>query len=37
MGQHALPGGGRSLVFVSDDNFNPRQFTQFVAFDVRER
>ena len=32
-----LPGGGRSLVFVSDDNFNPRQFTQFVAFDVRER
>lgn len=28
-----LPGGGRSLVFVSDDNFNPRQVTQFVAFE----
>lgn len=28
-----LPGGGRSIVFVSDDNFNPRQVTQFVAFE----
>lgn len=32
-----LPGGNRSLIFVSDDNFNPRQVTQFVAFEVRER
>ena len=32
-----LPGGNRSLIFVSDDNFNPRQITQFVAFEVRER
>lgn len=26
-----LPGGGRSLVLVSDDNFNPAQSTQFIA------
>lgn len=32
----ALPGGGRSLVFVSDDNFNPRQVTQFAAFEFLE-
>ena len=32
----ALPGGGRSLVFVSDDNFNSRQVTQFVAFHYSE-
>lgn len=25
------PGGGRVLVFVSDDNFNPAQTTQFIA------
>ena len=31
-----LPGG-RSLIFVSDDNFNPQQITQFLAFEVRER
>ncbi|MEO8135022.1 MAG: esterase-like activity of phytase family protein [Betaproteobacteria bacterium] len=30
-----LQGGQRSLVFVSDDNFNPRQITQFLAFEVR--
>lgn len=29
----ALPGGGRSLVVVSDDNFNPGQITQIVAFE----
>jgi hypothetical protein len=27
-----LPGGQRSLVIVSDDNFNPLQVTQFAAF-----
>lgn len=26
-----LPGGARVLVFVSDDNFNPAQATQFIA------
>ncbi len=26
-----LPGGGRVIVFVSDDNFNPAQATQFIA------
>lgn len=25
--------GGRTLVFVSDDNFNPLQVTQFIAFE----
>lgn len=29
-----LPGGGRSLVLVSDNNFLASQFTQFVAFEV---
>lgn len=29
----ALPGGGRTLVFVSDDNFNPAQVTQLAAFE----
>ncbi|GAA6121640.1 esterase-like activity of phytase family protein [Acidovorax sp. FG27] len=28
-----LPGGGRVIVFVSDDNFNPAQVTQFIAAD----
>ena len=28
-----LPNGNPTLVFVSDDNFNPRQVTQFVAFE----
>ncbi len=28
-----LPNGNPSLVFVSDDNFNARQVTQFVAFE----
>ena len=32
-----LPGGNRSLILVSDDNFNPRQITLFLAFEVRER
>ena len=32
-----LPGGSRSLILVSDDNFNPQQITQFLAFEVRER
>ncbi len=26
-----LPGGGRVIVFVSDDNFNPAETTQFIA------
>ena len=26
-----LPGGGCVLVFVSDNNFNPAQRTQFIA------
>ena len=29
-----LPGGGRRLILVSDNNFSPTQFTQFLAFDV---
>jgi hypothetical protein len=28
-----LPNGNPTLVFVSDDNFNPSQVTQFVAFE----
>lgn len=32
-----LSGGNRSLIFVSDDNFNPRQIMQFLAFEVRDR
>ena len=31
-----LPNGNRTLVFVSDDNFNPRQITQFLAFEFLE-
>ena len=31
-----LPNGNRSLLFVSDDNFNPRQITQFLAFEFLE-
>lgn len=31
-----LPGGRRTLVVVSDDNFNPRQVTQFAAFEYLE-
>jgi len=30
-----LPNGNRSLVLVSDDNFNPLQVTQFLAFEMR--
>jgi hypothetical protein len=32
-----LASGNRSLILVSDDNFNPRQITLFLAFEVRER
>ena len=28
-----LPNGNRSLVFISDDNFNQRQITQLLAFE----
>ena len=31
-----LPNGHRSLVMVSDDNFNARQVQQFLLFDVRD-
>ena len=31
-----LPNGSRTLVCVSDDNFNPLQVTQFVAFEYSE-
>jgi hypothetical protein len=31
-----LPGGGRTLVIVSDDNFNPGQITQFAAFEFKD-
>ena len=29
-----LPNGHRSLVMVSDNNFNPLQITQILAFEV---
>ena len=32
----ALPNGSRTLLFVSDDNFNPRQITQFLVFEFLE-
>ncbi|WP_339092777.1 esterase-like activity of phytase family protein [Variovorax paradoxus] len=32
-----LPDGRRMLVVVSDDNFNPLQVTQFVAFEYTDR
>jgi hypothetical protein len=31
-----LRNGRRTLVFVSDDNFNPQQVTQFLAFEFQE-
>ena len=31
-----LPNGNRTLLFVSDDNFSPRQITQFLAFEFLE-
>ena len=31
-----LSNGSRSLLFVSDDNFNPRQITQLLAFEFLE-
>jgi hypothetical protein len=31
-----LPGGQRTLVFVSDDNFRAAQITQFAAFEFLE-
>lgn len=30
-----LPDGKRSLILVSDNNFNPAQITQFLAFEVQ--
>ncbi|MFY3386061.1 esterase-like activity of phytase family protein [Paracidovorax sp. MALMAid1276] len=33
----AADGGGRVLVLVSDDNFNPAQTTQFIAVEYRVR
>ncbi len=32
----SLPNGNRTLLFVSDDNFSPRQITQFLAFEFLE-
>lgn len=32
----ALPNGSRTLMCLSDDNFNPTQVTQFVAFEYTE-
>ena len=29
-----LPNGKRSLILVSDNNFAPTQFTQFLAFEI---
>jgi len=31
-----LNNGNRTLIFVSDDNFSPRQITQFLAFEFLE-
>jgi len=31
-----LPDGRRTLILVSDDNFSPTQFTQFLAFAIDE-
>ena len=31
-----LPNGQRSLILVSDNNFSPTQFTQFIAFQVND-
>ena len=31
-----LQNGNRTLLFISDDNFNPRQITQFLAFEFLE-
>ena len=31
----SLPDGRRSLVLVSDNNFSPAAFTQFLLFSVR--
>lgn len=30
-----LPGGGRALLLVSDDNFSAQQESQFLLFAVR--
>jgi hypothetical protein len=32
-----LPNGNRTLIVASDDNFNARQITQFLAFEVLEK
>ena len=34
--EDALGNGNRTLVAVSDDNFNPLQITQFLAFEYLE-
>ena len=34
--RHNGKPGNRTLLFVSDDNFNPRQITQFLAFEFLE-
>lgn len=31
----ALPGGGKSLILVSDNNFSPLQETQFMVFEIK--
>ena len=31
-----LPNGNRTLILVSDNNFNPLQRTQFLAFEIKE-
>ena len=31
-----VPNGNRTLLFVSDDDFNPLQITQFLAFQFLE-
>jgi hypothetical protein len=32
-----LPNGNRTLIVVSDDNFNQRQINQFLAFEIIEK
>jgi len=31
-----LPDGTQSLIFISDNNFNPKQVTQLLAFSIRQ-
>jgi hypothetical protein len=30
-----LPNGNKTLIFVSDNNFNPLEKTQFLLFEIR--